>query len=345
MDTIDTQPHTGQLAESTYSFGELCQLTGVYTPAVLESCVDSGVDSGVDLGSGVDSESPCALFLTAGFLHHVGPTRLHVEMARALSLQGVAALRFDLSGVGDSETHSAGGYFTERSVAEIKQAMDTLESGRGHRKFVLFGLCSGADDALATALEDSRVVGLVMLNGYCYQAGWFKLFRLYRFYLPRLLKKEKLLNRFNALRHRFSNKAVGATSASALTAEQQAAVDQLDDDYRYVPPREQTEDQLVALCESRLDLLCIYTGSEHDDYTYAGQFLAMFPALRGDMHATGHYFARADHTLILKEDRDQIIDWVNDWFKTSAFKRQHCSGLSDKNGGLSLSTDDLLRGS
>ena len=42
------------------------------------------------------------IFVNAGLIHHIGPNRLHVLLARALGRQGVASLRIDLSGVGDS---------------------------------------------------------------------------------------------------------------------------------------------------------------------------------------------------------------------------------------------------
>lgn len=78
----------------------------------------------------------------------MGPSRLQLELAHALSDQGIAGLRFDLSGVGDSETSSLGGYPAERLVSEVRQAMDYLQHGKAHQRFVLLGLCCGADDAL-----------------------------------------------------------------------------------------------------------------------------------------------------------------------------------------------------
>jgi len=189
-----------------------------------------------------------------------------------LSAQNVAGLRFDLSGVGDSETSSLGGYFVDRSVSEIQQAMDYLEKNFGHTHFVLLGLCSGADDSLATAQADPRVCGVVLLNGYA----------------------------------------------------------ALDDDYRHIPDRLETEQALFKLTEAKTNLLFIYTGSEHDDYTYEGQFFAMFPKLRGSEHVREHYLKQADHTLILQADRDVISSWVVNWFEQSSFVRRADTGPSSK---------------
>jgi len=280
--------------EAAYSFGDGSALTGVYTPASIKNVSE-----------------PCALFLTAGLLHHIGPTRLHVEMARKLSEQGVAGMRFDLSGAGDSETGSLGGYFMDRSVDEIKQAMDFLQERHGHRHFVLVGLCSGADDGLATAQQDERVAGLVLLNGYAYHAGWFRAYRALKFYLPRLFDWQKIKNRVTKL----------FVKESGLTKKSRAALTELDDDFRYIPPQESTETVLTTLCELKTDLLFVYTGSEHEDYSYKGQLYAMFPNLRKNPHVTERYLQQADHTLLLQADRDIVTNWVCDWFARASFDR------------------------
>lgn len=280
--------------EQVCTFGDNSTLIGVYTPPV-----------------NADSSQPCALFLTAGLLHHVGPTRLYVEMARALSRQNVAGLRFDLSGVGDSETSSLGGYFMDRSVHEVRQAMDFLQEQYGHKRFVLIGLCSGADDALATAQQDHRVSGIVLLNGYAYKAGLFFVNRLKIFYLPRLFTWQKVQRKLIKLVRR-DKKSVD---------ENKSALAELDDDFRYIPPQQETADVLQSLASSNTDLLFVYTGSEHDDYTYKGQLYAMFPRLRGSICVSERYLKAADHTLIIKSDRIKVTDWVCEWFKQAKFSR------------------------
>jgi len=280
--------------EKACVFGSDCALTGVYTPSAI-----------------ANNSQPCALYLTAGLLHHVGPTRLHVELARTLSLQGIAGLRFDLSGVGDSETSSLGGYFLDRSISEVTQAMDYLSEQFGHKRFVLIGLCSGADDAFATAQQDKRVVGIVLLNGYAYKAGLFLINRIHKFYLPRLLMWRKLYNRLSNLFAHKSNSDIQNTTALA----------ELDDDFRYIPPQQETEAALSTLADDKTDILFVYTGSEHEEYTYQGQLFAMFPKLRNNDHITEHYLEEADHTLILKEDRSKAISLICEWMENALFKR------------------------
>lgn len=290
---------THHLLEEACSFGDEAQLTGVYTP----------VDA-------TPADTPCVLYITAGLLHHIGPTRLHVELARALAQDSISGFRFDLSGAGDSETGSLGGYFTERSVSEIRQAMTYLQTHYGHTRFVLAGLCSGADDALATAAADPRVAGIVLLNGYAYPAGYFTFFRWLKFYLPRMFMWEKLLNRAKQLLMRTKNTAIALHDERELK--------KLDDDYRFVPPKEQTETLLKKLDDEHLDMLLVYTGSEHESYSYKGQLTAMFPSLADSPHVTEYYAQMADHTFILEADRQQLIQQTRAWFSQAAFDRQVC---------------------
>ncbi|MEM6986006.1 MAG: alpha/beta hydrolase [Pseudomonadota bacterium] len=280
--------------ESVCTFGKDAQLAGIYTPS-------RQPDSGL----------PCALFLTAGLLHHVGPHRFYVEMARDLAKIGASSLRFDLAGVGDSETRSGGSAYAQRSVEDIKIAMDHLFRVFGHREFVLIGLCSGADDALATALKDRRVVGAVLLNGYAYRAGHFLLYRLLNFYLPRLFMWQKWRNRLAKL---FGRTLPDPETAASMT---------LDDDYRYIPPQSETAQNISTLTQEGAQLLFVYTGSEHEEYTYKGQLFDMFPTEKENARLREHFLKGADHTLVLKKDRQQLSQWIQSWFRGVPFKREH----------------------
>jgi len=104
------------------------------------------------------------VFLNAGVIHRVGPSRLYVHLARALAELGCVAARFDHSGIGDSPVRRDGLPFEQSSIAEAREAMDWLQQTRGLQRFVLVGLCSGAVTAFETAVVDERVRGIVMIN-------------------------------------------------------------------------------------------------------------------------------------------------------------------------------------
>lgn len=98
---------------------------------------------------------------------HYGAARQNVDFARYLARHGIACLRFDFAGLGDSIgppgkenllTHT----FTDR-LPDIRAALDALEK-EGFRRFGMLGLCSGAYHAFHAALVDARLSRLLLVN-------------------------------------------------------------------------------------------------------------------------------------------------------------------------------------
>ena len=135
--------------EEAILLGPHRSLVGVYTPAAAHGLAPQGARPAVGL-------------FNAGLVHHVGPHRLYVELARALAARGVAALRVDFSGIGDSAPRPDHLPAEELAVREPKEILDEL-SKRGHDSVILCGICSGAKHALLTARDD-RVKGLILIN-------------------------------------------------------------------------------------------------------------------------------------------------------------------------------------
>lgn len=135
--------------EEALLLGPQRSLVGIYT-----SAASSSSRHGADI---------VAVLLNAGLIHHVGPHRLHVNLSRALAARGISSLRIDLSGIGDSSVRPDGLPAQELAVREPREIMDQLVR-RGHQNFALFGICSGARQALQAAVGDPRVKGLVLVN-------------------------------------------------------------------------------------------------------------------------------------------------------------------------------------
>jgi len=118
----------------------------------------------------------CLMF-NFGVMHRVGPRRIQVKLARRLAQQGVACLRFDLSGLGDSRTPSAIGNFDEQAIVDLRVAIDQMQARFGVEQVAVVGLCSGARHGLQVALRDSRVAGLLTFDGYSFTSNAAKLRR------------------------------------------------------------------------------------------------------------------------------------------------------------------------
>ncbi len=98
---------------------------------------------------------------------HYGSARQNVALARRLARAGVASLRFDFAGLGDSigppgKENVLSHTFSDR-VPDLQAAIDALQA-TGFKRFALHGLCSGAYHAFQGALADPRVTGLLLIN-------------------------------------------------------------------------------------------------------------------------------------------------------------------------------------
>jgi pimeloyl-ACP methyl ester carboxylesterase len=105
--------------------------------------------------------SPAAVvFLNAGPQNRVGPQRIYVNAARRFSDAGLACLRIDLPGVGESEGPFPDNNLDCHDPANVRGAVDHLRE-RGATSVVLLGLCVGARVAVRAALADPGVDAVV----------------------------------------------------------------------------------------------------------------------------------------------------------------------------------------
>jgi pimeloyl-ACP methyl ester carboxylesterase len=119
----------------------------------------------VSLPRAIDTGRPAVIVLNAGIVHHVGPGRWSVRLARRLAQLGHVAVRFDHGGIGDSDPRRDSVPFEAGSVIEVREIIDHVQRAHGTSRFVLLGLCSGASTSFLTAAEgDPRVAAIVLVN-------------------------------------------------------------------------------------------------------------------------------------------------------------------------------------
>ena len=107
------------------------------------------------------------LLLTAGAIHHVGPNRLHVTLARKWAAEGHVVLRLDVSGIGDSRTRAGeleNVVYGHRAGEDVAMALRYLRAQPEVDRVVVVGLCSGAYHGLKSALAGESIDALVPIN-------------------------------------------------------------------------------------------------------------------------------------------------------------------------------------
>lgn len=111
--------------------------------------------------------APAVLLVNSGAAHRIGDARLAVLMARRLAGQGIASLRMDLGGIGDSLHHENAptleALYALHSVTDATAGVEWLTAA-GHQEVVMFGVCAGAYVSIHTALAHPRVVGCMSVN-------------------------------------------------------------------------------------------------------------------------------------------------------------------------------------
>ena len=111
-------------------------------------------------------DAPAYLLLNRGLNAHIGWRRVSVDHARGLAEAGIASLRFDVAGLGESRDEAdrpVNLIYSELLLPDIRAAIDLL-AARGHARIALAGVCSGAYMALVAAAADKRITDVVAVN-------------------------------------------------------------------------------------------------------------------------------------------------------------------------------------
>lgn len=246
--------------------------------------------------------------LNSGLLHRVGPSRLHVQIARMLAPLGFVVLRFDFSGIGDSEARRDSLAFEESAVLETKEAMDFLASTKGAQAFTLWGLCSGADAAFLTAAADNRVTSVVQLDAWVYPTWQYKL----RHYAPKLINATSWKNLLTGqtVFGPFFRRVFGSNQASIVAPVDENVV--VSHYAREFPPKSTVASKLQALLQRNVRLLYIYSGGL-PEINYENQFRDCFASFDLKNLVTVKYEPSADHIFSGLQHQRMVLDTTLAW--------------------------------
>jgi len=125
------------------------------------------------------------LVIVGGPQYRVGSHRQFVHLSRFLAAAGIACMRFDYRGMGDS----SGAMRTFEEVSEdIRAAIDRFFGAVPEvKRVVLWGLCDAASAACFYAPGDPRVAGVALLNPWVRTESGEATAYLRHYYVQRLL--------------------------------------------------------------------------------------------------------------------------------------------------------------
>jgi pimeloyl-ACP methyl ester carboxylesterase len=283
------------MREKAVTFGKSASLIGIVAEPA------PGVDS---------SGKPAVILLNSGILHRVGSCRLHVRLARALAPAGFTVLRFDYSGIGDSEPRRDQLSFEDSACLETREAMDYLATTKGTTSFVLMGLCSGADMAHQVARVDERVVGLVMLDAWAYRTPGFYL----RYYGSRVGKWSVWSNFLRVRLRRLLTRASRPAAAAAASGVEYEVPKYV----RVFPPRARVESELRSFARRGMDLFFIFSGGQQEHYNYRAQHEEAFRSIDFGGRLRVEYLPDADHIFTGLQHQALVVREARAWMERVA---------------------------
>jgi exosortase A-associated hydrolase 1 len=253
------------------------------------------------------------LIVVGGPQYRVGSHRQFALLARSLAAQGIAVMRFDYRGMGDS-----GG--DQRSFDDVgldlRVAIDHfIATVPAIDEVILWGLCDAASAALFYGAGDPRVCGLVLLNPWVRTSGGHAKTTLKHYYLDRLLQpalwRKIFSGRFDyvgALRSFLTRLGttvgIGKPSAQAPAGAPDARTD------APLPER-----MLAGLTNFQGKVLLILSGRDltAQEFSDLASGSSQWQRLLGGPRVTRRTLDEADHTFSRRIWRDQVSAWTGDW--------------------------------
>lgn len=258
---------------------------------------------------------PVFVILNSGIIHRVGHHRMYVTLARVLAGAGYRVLRFDLSGIGDSESRGDGLSLLEGVLADVREVVDWLATVRQARRIILVGLCSGADHSLVYGISDPRVCGLVLLDPSIPPTRGYYL----RHFLRHLMRPKSWIN-LSAGRGRYANRIRKFLGLTYEEAWQRHWLDLGNPAIRaFLQNAYQRSMELETQC------LAVFTSGLLHQHNYRRQILDAFPTVPFSGRLQLEYFAGCDHLFTSERDRKRLIGMVTAWVEKANFAAQACA--------------------
>ncbi len=222
--------------------------------------------------------------VNSGFIPRSGPARVYTQLARRLAQHGIASLRFDLGGLGDS-IGSTDGRLVDRTRTETGAAVEVMAAELPGIPLALGGICSGAEDSFRQAESDPRIHATVLIDPFAWRTRGFA----WRHTRHRL--------------YRWSLRALGIWSPRTSLSEPDWV------NFKHME-RDEAGRILQALVTREATTHFIYTGGRRELFNHLGQLAKMLPDIPMGERITVDFLPELGHTQLLQEDRDRLIETI-----------------------------------
>ena len=253
----------------------------------------------------------CVILLNAGVVRKVGPGRLNVELARRISRSGLDTFRFDFAGVGDSPERTDGKGLAEGVITDVQETMDHLERTLGYRRFVVMGLCSGADNGMRAAEQDDRIVGVAMFDP--------TIDRTPRWYWEAIKVRLRSLEGLKTIitpRNKFLRRLLGLSGKAREAGDGAGEQPEL---YQVTyADRASITQCLNTLMARDVKLFVTFTGSWDFIYNYESQFLDVYRSVPFADRLNLSFRPQADHSFLDARHRNTLFNDLADWCRQLA---------------------------
>lgn len=244
------------------------------------------------------------LIVVGGPQYRVGSHRQFTLLARSLAQDGIAAMRFDYRGMGDSEGLARP---FDMVQDDLRAAIDAfIEATPGLQEVVLWGLCDGASAAAMYAASDRRVCGVVLLNPWVRTDNGLARTTLRHYYRQRLADhtfwRSLLRGRFN---YAGSIKSMFGLVRTALTPATGAG--------STLPDR-----MLAGMAAFGGRVMVITGGADLTGREFCDMAAGTpeWQQLLASPRVTQHCLEGADHTFSRSAWREQVAAWTSGWVRS-----------------------------
>jgi alpha-beta hydrolase superfamily lysophospholipase len=242
---------------------------------------------------------------------HYGAARHAVYFARRLALAGIASLRMDFAGLGDSlgppgQENVLSHMFALSRTGDFSAALDVLE-GMGYHRFGAQGLCAGAYHSFHAALADPRLTMLMLINMPLFtvpEVGALDYLSFREMGPASFLRKlVRLSSWISLVRRRKELGAILRVQAGRLHAQAITRFRHLGAALGVVDDPTFAERALADLCTRGVRTLFLFSRDEGDIDAFKQEFGNPEKALRRYPGATWHIVRELDHDLTLFDGR------------------------------------------